>query len=71
MRGSTVLVHVPDAASVTLDLSARDGPQPVIAVDALGASYEETSLGDVSPGSSVSVDLPHRSDWALAIGAYD
>lgn len=66
-----VLVHVPDASAVILDLSGLDGAQPVVAVDALGASYEEIALGDVSPGSSVTVDLPHRSDWALAVGAYD
>jgi hypothetical protein len=55
-----------DAASVVLDLSAMDGPQPAFAVDTV-KPYAEREIGSLPP-TKLTWTAPYRSDWAIAVG---
>lgn len=57
-----------NADALRLDLSHMLGPQPVVAVDTR-APYGEIDAGTLAPGIHV-WQAPHRSDWALAVGAF-
>lgn len=54
--------------SVQVDLSWSESALSAIAVDT-ALEYEEVSLGDLTP-SSQTLDLPRRSDWAVAVGDF-
>jgi hypothetical protein len=57
-----------DAESIHLDLSAMDGRQPAVALDAT-KEYAEIDLGTLDPGERT-WRAPYRSDWAIAVGAF-
>lgn len=56
------------AETLQIDLSGMDGPQPAVAVDTK-APYAEVHLGRLAPESHT-LQLPHQSDWAVAIGSF-
>ena len=64
---SRFVFFIEDANSVTINLEGMPGTQPVIAVDAK-ADYAELNLGTLEAGVH-NVELPHTSDWAIAIGS--
>jgi hypothetical protein len=57
-----------DAESIHLDLSAMDGRQPAVALDAT-KEYAEIDLGTLDP-TEQTWRAPYRSDWAIAVGAF-
>lgn len=57
-----------NASRVGMDLSAMQGPQPAVAVDAKSA-YRETGLGTLTPGRH-RWQAPYQSDWAIAVGRF-
>ncbi|MFP4173504.1 MAG: DUF5060 domain-containing protein [Candidatus Hydrogenedentota bacterium] len=68
-EGEHALVYREDTGLVRLDLRRMDGSQPAVAVDTK-QDYEEIEIGPLEPGEHT-WEAPHRSDWAIAVGAYE
>lgn len=66
---SAYLLYREHTATVKIDLSAMDRPQPAVAVDTK-ARYEEIDLGQLQPGVQ-QLTLPYDSDWAIAVGPFE
>jgi len=62
------VVYKQDTSSIEMDLSGMSSPQPAVAVDTAKA-YREIEVGTLSPGKHT-WEAPHKSDWALAVGAF-
>jgi len=62
------VVYKEDTVTIQIDLSELDSSQSAVAVNTRG-SYEEIDLGTLDP-TNQTIELPHSSDWAVAIGDF-
>jgi hypothetical protein len=65
--GTGYIVYREDADRIDVDLSAAGSALPAVAVDTR-RGYAELDLGRLAPNGQT-LHLPHRSDWAIAIGS--
>ena len=62
---SLLLFYIEDRSSIQINLTNQAGLYTIYAVDTL-RQYNEVNLG-VSQDSSISLNLPHHSDWAVIL----
>ncbi len=62
--------YIEDNDSIRMDLSEMNAPRQAYAVDTR-SQYSEHALGLLNPDLHVSLELPHRSDWAIVVGEPD
>ncbi len=61
--------YTENARSITMDLRDMHGEQPVMVLDTRTGEMKE--LSSIAPGRHESFDLGYRSDWVIAVGAYE
>jgi hypothetical protein len=61
--------YIEDADTIRMDLRGMKGKQAARAIDTRRA-YQERALGSLEPGLHSSLELPYRSDWAVAAGVF-
>ncbi len=67
-NAQSLILYRQDAEAIHIDLSSLSRRLPAVAVDTKRA-YEEIPLGELPPRTQT-IELPHVSDWVVAVGRF-